>query len=192
MDIGSCGRQLESKAPVKKGLALMRVMAQMAYVDPAHAAEYQAFVERNLNPDQAPPLEGNRYFWGSDYLIHRRAGFFAALKMSSNRVIGAETCNSENLSGYHLGDGMLLIQRSGDEYHDIQPVWNWRRLPGTTCLQTPGPLPPPYSSRVPTDFTGGLSDGVNGYAAMDYKRPGISARKSWFFMGQQEIGRAHV
>ena len=185
MDLGACGRQLDAKAPVKKGLALMRVMAQMALVDPAHAAEYQAFIARNLNPDQAPALDGNRFFWRSDYLIHRHAGFFAALKMSTNRVIGAETCNRENLSGYHLGDGMLLVQCSGDEYRDIQPVWNWRRLPGTTCLQTPGPLPPPNNSRVPTDFVGGISDGVNGCAALDYRRPGIAAKKSWFFMDRQ-------
>ena len=185
MDIGACGRQLESEAPAKKGLALMRVMAQMAYVDPAHAGEYQAFIERNLNPELTPPLDGNRFFWRSDYLIHRRAGFFAALKMSSNRVIGAETCNNENLSGYHLGDGMLLVQRSGDAYRDIQPVWNWRRLPGTTCLQTPGPLPPPKKSRVKSDFVGGLSDGSNGCAALDYRRPGIAAKKSWFFVNRQ-------
>ena len=34
--------------------------------------------------------------------------------------------------------------------------------------------------RIPSDFVGGVSDGENGIAVLDYNRLGLSAKKSWF------------
>jgi len=184
MDISSCGRQLMPHSPVSKASTLRRVMTQALVFDPSQAAAYQAFIDRNA--EGAPnDLVGTRYFWRSDYLVHRRPGFMASLKMSSNRVIGAELVNSENLSGYHLADGALYLYRTGEEYADIFPVWDWSRLPGVTCLQAP--VPPYKTSQVLREFVGGLSDGQGAVAALDYERDGVSARKAWFFAGDSVL-----
>jgi chondroitin AC lyase len=178
MDISACGRQLMPGSPSAKTKVIAQVMALAEIFDPEFAREYRAFIQRN-QPGAANNLIGTHYFWRSDYLIHRRSDFSATLKLSSDRVTGAESTNSENLSGFHLGDGCLYLYRTGDEYADIFPVWDWKKLPGVTCVQDA--LPEFQSSAVPRDFVGGISHENTGLAALDYAREGVAAKKSWFF-----------
>lgn len=178
MDISACGRQLMPGSPVKKAATIALVMGEAARFDPAHAGAYRAFVARN-RPGAPNDLVGDRYFWRSDYLVHRRPEFCFTLKMSSNRVIGAETTNGENKAGYHTADGALLAYRAGDEYSEIFPVWDWRKLPGVTAPQEK--LPAFGTTSVRRDFVGAVSDGVHGVAALDYAKDGVTARKAWFF-----------
>ncbi|HSY54655.1 MAG TPA: polysaccharide lyase family 8 super-sandwich domain-containing protein [Opitutaceae bacterium] len=178
MDISSCGRQLTPHSPLEKTASIARVMQEAAVFDPGSAPTYRAFVARN-HPGAANDLAGNKYFWRSDYMVQRTGEFAATLKMSSNRVVGTELVNRENLSGYHLADGALYLYQRGDEYADIFPAWDWRKIPGTTCAQTD---PPELkNSSVKTDFVGGVSDGTHGCAALDYTRDGVVAKKAWFF-----------
>src|SRR6185503_21048143 len=153
-------------------------MSRFARFDTAHAADYLAYVARN-RPGATNDLVGDNYFYRSDALFHRLPDLFLSLKMSSTRVVGTEIVNGENKLGYHAGDGMLLAQRTGDEYHDIFPLWDWKKLPGVTDAQTP--LPKFNHTFVPVDFVGAASDGVHGVAAMNYERDGVTARKAWFF-----------
>ena len=184
MDISACGRQFMPGSPRAKTATIARVMRQGVLFDAPSAAEYQAFVSRNV-PDAPNDLTGLRHFWRSDYLVQRRPEFMASLKLSSNRVIGAELVNLENLSGFHLGDGGLYFYRRGDEYEEIFPLWNWSRLPGVTGAQMP---PPDYRySQVPRDFVGALSDGTDGVAALDFARDEVTAKKAWFFTGDTVV-----
>jgi chondroitin AC lyase len=192
MDISSCGRQLMPQIPSKKSNDEAHVMKEAAVFDPGAAAAYEAFIARN-QPGAANDLVGNKYFWCSDYMVHRTGQFAATLKMSSKRVIGEELVNTENLSGYYLADGALYLYQSGDEYTNIFPVWDWRKIPGVTCAQTDLPefkttsFQPDVptlkfkTSSVESDFVGGVSDGTHGCAALDYVRDGVVAKKAWFF-----------
>ena len=128
MDISSCGRQLFPDSQVKKAAAIRGVMKSMASIDTSNANEYLAFAARN-SAQGTNDLVGTRMFWRSDYLIARHSNWAVTLKMSSNRVIGGETVNSENLSGIHLADGATFTYRTGREYENIFPVWNWRLIP---------------------------------------------------------------
>ena len=180
MDISACGRQLMPGSPRNKTRVITGVMHQAMLFDPAYVADYADFVTRNEG-DGANALTGFRYFWRSDYAVFRRPEFMATLKLSSKRVVGTEKENLENLSGYHLGDGTLYLYRTGNEYEDVFPLWDWNRLPGVTCAQMP--QPEFVQTSVPADFVGGLSDGVAGLAAIDYRRNGVTAKKAWFFGG---------
>ncbi len=198
LDISACGRQLSVNSPAAKATTLSRVLAVMARVDPEQAAAYTAAVARNA-PGAANDLVGNRVFWRSDYLIHRRPAFCVTVKLSSARVIGVESLNSENLSGYYLADGACYLYRSGEEYAEIFPVWNWRQLPGVTCPQGAGPLPAFSRNNLPTAWVGGVSDGRNGGMAAEYTRllgtpPAgqaedrrLAAKKAWFCFDDQVV-----
>ncbi|MHB9106957.1 MAG: polysaccharide lyase family 8 super-sandwich domain-containing protein [Armatimonadota bacterium] len=191
MDISACGRQLWINAPVSKGSAIVRVLKAMPRVDPDNAGDYAAGVRRNT-ATAANDLVGNRFFWRSDYLIHRRPEFCFTLKLSSKRVTGVESLNNENLSGFYLADGATFLYRSGQEYTDIFPVWNWRQLPGVTCAQEAGPMPSFSTNRLWIDWVGGVSDGRHGGMAVDYVRdlPGakrITAKKAWFCFDDQVV-----
>ena len=128
-------------------------------------------------------LNGNNHFWKSDMTVHRRNNFYASVKMSSNRVGGAESCNEENIQGYHLGDGATYFYQSNNEYADIFPFWDWKMIPGTTAFHDAAPLPvlPCSGYNIASDFVGGVSDGQNGIATLSYNRDSLYAQKAWFF-----------
>ncbi|PQV49461.1 chondroitin AC lyase [Jejuia pallidilutea] len=134
------------------------------------------------NPIKAPL--GYVHFRNSDYSLYRTNTFFSSVRMSSKRVIGAEAGNGENQMGYHLGDGTNLIYRRGDEYHEIYPVWNWRKLPGTTTVQdSTMSLTLTWDGyRNNSHFTGGLRNNNVGITAFKYRRDSLQANKSYFFV----------
>jgi chondroitin AC lyase len=180
MDISACGRQLFPNAQTGKAGSIADVYAKMPFIDPASGALYNTALNS---------FNGNKHFWRSDMTVHRRKNFYASVKMSSSRVAGAESCNEENISGYHLGDGATYYYQSNQEYTDIFPFWDWKMLPGTTAFHDNLPLPVLSCNgyRIPSDFVGGLSDGNNGIATLAYRRDSLSAQKSWFFFNDAII-----
>ena len=182
MDISGCGRQIFRDCQASKGRSVLRHLELMAEIDPARANLYRDAIACN-QPGQANTFVGYKHYWRSDIAVQRRPNWYASVKMCSTRVIGAETCNNENMLGLHLGDGVTYFQRTGQEYEDLFPVWDWRRLPGTTCRQDQGTLVPSSARcRGRSDFVGGVSGSRCGLAAMEYLRDGLSARKAWFFL----------
>ncbi len=188
MDLSSCGRQLDHpNAPASKAADVARSCARLAALDPARAAALNSFIDRatGRQPDTAAGAPtGNRCFWRSDFMVHRPGTWYASIKTYSSRILRTETSvNSENYKGYHLCDGMMLVMVSGGEYDEIQPVWDWRKLPGITWHETTAPLP--YGKNAgfqhnPRDFVGGASDGEVGVAALDLAKEDVTAKKAWF------------
>lgn len=174
MDISACGRQLFPAAQVDKAKSIAQIMKKMPLVDAAYKDQYATTLK---------DFEGDNHFWKSDMTVHRRNNFYASVKMSSKRVGGAESCNEENIQGYHLGDGATYFYQSNEEYTDIFPFWDWKMIPGVTAFHDDIPLPvlPCSGYNIPTDFTGGVSDGANGIAAINYQRDSLYAHKAWFF-----------
>lgn len=180
MDISACGRQLFPNAQAGKGNNIERIFNKMPLVDLGFKEQYL----KGMNN-----FSGNKHFWRSDMTVHRRTNFYTSVKMSSNRVAGAESCNDENIQGYHLGDGAIYFYQSGEEYTDIFPFWDWKMIPGTTTFHDADPLPvlPCSGYRIASDFVGGVSDGINGIATLEYNRDSLYAQKSWFFFGDAVI-----
>ena len=187
-DFSVTGRGISRDVP--RGDLLSTVCARMAAADPGRALEYSAFADTldGVSPPGAA-VTGNRHFWRSDHMVHRRAGWYASARMCSTRVQGSEAGNGEGLKDYHLGDGTLYLMRDGGEYDAIQPVWDWRRLPGITAPQNPGALPVLSWSGYTNGsaFVGGVSDGRRGLAAMDFKRNTLALRKAWFFFDDEIV-----
>jgi rhamnogalacturonyl hydrolase YesR len=173
-------------------------------------AELKELINRSRG--KSPAREGNRMFPVSDFMSHSRKEFYASVKMSSQRTINTETCNGQNRLGQHLGEGTMYIIRNGNEYLNIFPLWDWRKIPGTTVnlasmddsLIDENPDSGWFPSTNPeeegfgrarlrvsrlgrTSFVGGVSDGINGIAAMDLKVLSLQAHKSWFFLGNQIV-----
>lgn len=174
MDISACGRQLFPDAQTEKAAAIKRIVEKMPLVDPSVQKQYATALD---------DFDGDIHFWKSDMTVHRRKDFYASVKMSSRRVGGAESCNDENIQGYHLGDGATYFYQSNREYTNIFPFWDWKMIPGTTTFHDAKPLPvlPCSGYNLPTDFAGGVTDGMNGIATLAYSRDSLVAQKSWFF-----------
>ncbi|MCC5928211.1 MAG: hypothetical protein JJU28_03100 [Cyclobacteriaceae bacterium] len=126
-------------------------------------------------------VQGNRVFWRSDFLVHRRENYYAALKFISSRTNSAGAIDGMGLKNYYLYDGSLLVMKYGNEYEGLYPVWNWRKIPGVTCEISNSDPPLSEPKRTLLEFSGAVSDGQYGLAAMSYHRDSVFANKSWFF-----------
>ncbi|OAA69683.1 polysaccharide lyase family 8 protein [Cordyceps fumosorosea ARSEF 2679] len=142
---------------------------------------------RRLLSNGTDPLIGNKAFWTSDYMVHRRPSFTIGNKMLSSRSANSELVNGANPLGYHLGQGTLFTYVDGAEYRDVWASWDWDLIPGTTVvLGRPALAATAVKHRGKRDFVGVVSDGRVGAAVEDYLDPydgHIAYRKAWFYLG---------
>lgn len=131
-------------------------------------------------------LTGNKAFYASDYMVHRRDAFVLGNKMLSSRGHNTEYTNSANPLGYFMGQGTLFTYVTGNEYRDIQAEWDWNLIPGTTVLLDHPKLNSSIVNFVGLhNYVGVVSDGKFGVSAMEYTDPydkSLSFRKAWFYL----------
>ncbi|MCC6123871.1 MAG: polysaccharide lyase 8 family protein [Pirellulales bacterium] len=184
MDYSVHGRGISRADLTSNGM--VACCEEMAKRDTPDRAKFLAFL-RTLTGEDPPgaALVGNKHFWRSDLMVHRRPAYNASVRMPSARLKRTEVVNRENLKGDHLSDGLTYTYLRGDEYTNIFPLWDWRKLPGTTCLQGDRPFAP--GGRGVRTFVGGVSDGSYGCAACNFENDGLTARKAWFFFDREYV-----
>ena len=184
MDISALGRQFFREGQTHKGLVTAFAATELGGgTSKACNETAYALCRENFQPDVKNGLTGHKHFFCSNYTVHRRPTWMASVKMASRRVIGAETMNGDNMKGFYSADGATYIYQDGNEYLDIFPLWDWRKLPGVTAFDTDAPMPIVKGNRPRnnSDFVGGLSDGRQGMSVMDLDRAGLRACKAWIF-----------
>ncbi len=141
--------------------------------------------------EKEPNLKWNRFFWHSEYLTHQRRDYFTSVRMHSSRGSNMEQPhNEEGLLNHHFADGSNFITRSGKEYFDIFPVWDWQKIPGTTIIQKPAlPHWREIAKKGRSEFVGSVTDGEYGAAAFDFTsvHDSLRAHKSWFFFDSEYV-----
>lgn len=165
--------------PLKSYVDVARFLAEAV---PARGDELRAFADA-LARDAAPgPLEGNRLFFRSDFMVQQSAAAAISVRMHSARTLRAECCNSEGKRSHRVADGLTALMKTGAEYRNIFPVWDWQRLPGTTCAQLTGiESPDTVKAAGRNDSAGGVSDGRFGACTQLLENEHLAARQSWFF-----------
>jgi chondroitin AC lyase len=185
IDYGTIGRQIAR--PGQDGRLIVECARSMAQLPLARREELAAFAARA--DGAASPLVGNRHFWKSDFMAQHRVGYYTSVRMVSARTFNTDAfITGEARHSRHLADGVTYIFRTGEEYRDIFPVWDWRRVPGVTCEQRGEPLDLSGLHMLgPTSFVGGVSDGLYGLAAMDMRQELLTAKKAWFYFDEQFV-----
>lgn len=118
-----------------------------------------------IHPDET------KYFPEAAFLSHRFHGIYVGAKFMNDRLLGTETCDGEGILSYNLSYGThTCIMRTGAEYYNIDPVWDFARIPGTTArAETDLQLLMKenwLSRRLPNSHSGG---GQNGRRAIVYE-----------------------
>ena len=128
-------------------------------------------------------------FWKGDYTLHVRPKYSFNVRAVSTRTKRTETGNKENLLGKFLADGSTNIQRSGEEYYDIMPIWEWDKIPGVTSrnFKEDQPMDVQWGESGSTNFTGGVGDGVYGCSVYNMDYNGVVAKKSYFFFDNEVV-----
>lgn len=186
MDVNALDRQLFHNAPIHKALSIGNAAGSLKKGSTAaDAAKLQTFLDDNFPPKQSggTAFAGQKHFWDSDQTVHRAPEWMASVKMASERVIGTELVNEDNLKGFYMADGATYIYGRGDEYLNVFPFWDWRKIPGITSYEDEAPVPSLRNygdhTRNESPFVGGVTDGRTGMTAMVLNRDGLHARKSW-------------
>jgi chondroitin AC lyase len=180
MDMVAIGRQLKINSAVRRGEILYHNFSLIKSLNIGKAKNY------NLDgfSIKSPKLELNKSFWRSAYMVQTDGGkSMISVKMQGRFVRPIESINFENLQGSLLNDGVTLIQRTGREYRNIEPLWKWTMLPGITTDTTINPAAETsFKAKNMVQLIGQVSNGNIGIASMDYRRLGIEANKSYFFV----------
>ena len=132
-----------------------------------------------------------KFFWQTEHFVLQRPDFYTSVRMYSVRNSNMESpYNGEGLTNHYRGDGANYLSLTGYEYDKLPPVYDWRKIPGTTVLQKTG-MPPADEIKKwgTTEFVGGVTDGRYGAAAFDFAsvHDPLRARKSWFFFDEEYV-----
>ncbi|WP_443938914.1 polysaccharide lyase family 8 super-sandwich domain-containing protein [Pedobacter sp. MW01-1-1] len=129
------------------------------------------------------------FFYKADYTLHNRAAYSFNVRTVSKRTIRTESGNSENLLAKFLPDGATNIQRSGAEYFNIMPIWEWDKIPGVTSrdykLNKRNTID--WGERGLGSFIGGTSDGMYGTTVYQLNYDEVTAKKAWFFFDTEVV-----
>lgn len=200
---------IRTKKGYSANLKLIKASQFMAMVDPSQKILFTDFaLSLKGDTNKGATFTGNKMFWDSAMMVHRRKGFYISVKMLAHDMFTADRTNFESNKAHHLSDGAMCIMRSGKEYRNIFPLWKWRFIPGTTVeAGTPKLIWNTIRTLGAKHFVGGVTNTKNGVATMNFARGtqdgdktgwhgqrrinknkiSISAKKSWFFFDDEII-----
>jgi chondroitin AC lyase len=185
-DFGACGRGIV-RDNLLRGSNLSELQPMAEFPDPLQSELQSAVVRLKALDDKSAPI-GNRQYWLSDYMAHRRANYFASARMYSSRTLNTDgLTNGENKKSHHIADGATCFMVNGDEYFNIFPVWDWMRIPGTTVEQNVPMEPKEVSHKGKSEFVGEVSNGTYGCSVMELINHDVQAQKAWFCFDDEMV-----
>lgn len=176
---------ISTKAGIHSLLALAKA------VNPDNALVLDE-ADQRIRQIQAPSFgikASHTHFYKADYTLHNRPAYSFNVRTVSKRTIRTEFGNQENLMGKFLPDGSTNIQRSGTEYFNIMPVWEWDKIPGVTGrdYKLDQRTTIEWGERGLGTFIGGTSDGLYGTTVYQLNYDEVTAKKAWFFFDDEVV-----
>ena len=198
-DLSTLGRDWSRPDQTNLASPLLGTVQRLIALDPSYRDPELVTLENRLSDanttgaaESSNTAVGNRQFWESDYMVQQTASYMISVKTLSTRTDEPESINEENLKGVLGYSGANFIYQTGNEYNNIEPVWDWYRIPGTTTERSSTGVGGSYSlatngSRGLTNFAGGASNGTLGATGFQYNQLNVSANKSWFLFSKEEV-----
>ncbi len=191
MHWNAIGRQLTRPDFLRYPERRIPIIEKMIEVDAQYAPIYNQIRNRLLgisSPD-ANLTPCHIHFFRGDYTVHVEKNYTFSMRMASTRTTRQERANGENVLGHYLSDGATAITRTGKEYLDLMPFWDWNKIPGTTAPK--GYTPITYQGYGTSIFAGGVSDKRYGCSTYkyydDFKGINTGASKGYFFFENEIV-----
>ncbi|KQM69428.1 hypothetical protein ASE74_05375 [Pedobacter sp. Leaf216] len=190
-DFNVRGRGISRKDSLSSGMGGM--VGKIKLFDPENADYWDA---AQLRTSGKKPVDygitaSHSQYWKSGYTLHLRKAYTFSVQTASSRTLRTERGNNENILGKFLPDGATNIQRSGSEYANLMPVWEWDKIPGTTSRDyaddSGATVLKEWGIPGSTKFVGGVSDGFYGVSCYDLNYDSVQAKKAWFFFDQEVV-----
>lgn len=189
------GRTVARKDYLSYG-SLIRSLSRMNDIDEESDLhpEYDWMIARlkGLQTASYKVKSSHTHYYKGDYTVHTRPLYNFSIRMTSTRTRRNETMSEENIRGYYISDGSTDIRCTGDEYLNIFPIWDWKRVPGVTIPQKER-LTRTFGSVIngTSKFAGGVSDSIYGVTAYKYydtyQDTNTGASKGYFFFDDEVV-----
>jgi chondroitin AC lyase len=187
-DISVKNRSISKKASFKPGgiIEIERLLLSTDY----RRDELEEII-RLRKGEASPSLSFAKFFWQTEHFVIQRPNYYTTVRMFSSRNKNMEEpYNGPGKLTHHRADGTNYLMLTGDEYHNIWPVYDWQQISGTTIMQKPKLHSPSEIRKMGlTDFVGAVTDGLYGAVAFDFKSPHdmLTAKKAWFFFDEEYV-----
>lgn len=186
-DYNGVGREFTRRRAVHSRIIHFGVELLCRIEDIARRDELLAFRDENAR-GVAVTDEGNsatRHYPKVSYLAHNKNGTHIGIKCHAPGQYDMEVCNAEGHLCYNMSYGTrTCFMRRGDEYLDVNPIFDFAHMPGTTArLETDDQLKVRmdwWCLPLPNDHTGGRTVGDRGIIFERPEHDGIRATVSFF------------
>ena len=132
LDWSCVGRELTRPDALDVGLIKTALEILLCTEELPGKPELREFLE-SVQGGAQPTL--TKYFDKAFMLCHHFNGIYVGARFLNDKLFGAEICNREGELCYNMSYGtQTCIMKNGDEYFNINPVWDYSRIPGTTSL----------------------------------------------------------
>lgn len=185
VDYQTIGREIArphavSAAPLADALRVLRETRECSRFDELEAYDHALSTGNDT-------FKGTKYFPFSYFISHNTPDFRISVKGYHTNYKGTEWGLRENRLGYNLNyGGVMTMMAEGDEYNDINPVFDYSAVPGTTApnwdeakLRDKSVADWKSETGVNNDCSG-FTDGQRGVMYMRLEHDGISGFKSFF------------
>lgn len=187
-DLGANNRDMSRRGAI--GVAGTEIPENILKSSSYRKSELEQIIRVRKN-EEKPNFTWDRYYWHSHYLSHQCPDWHSSVRMHSSRASNMEQPhNEEGIQMHHFGDGSNFIQRTGKEYYDIFPVWDWQKIPGTTILQKPQMHHfRDVAKKGKSEFVGAASDGKYSVLGFDFTsvHDSLKAKKAWFYFDNEYV-----
>lgn len=165
---------------------------RMARTDALYARDYRELAANIRGVTAGDGQVGDKYFWRSEFLSHKRDDYAIFTALNSSRTVGSEYRSTlrKDVGNEIVWSkaGVTAIQVTNTEYTALGPAFDWYHYPGSTV---------PYVKETTLgsagrsgnggSFTGGVSDGQYGAAVHSLDRADTQAQKSYFFFDDEMV-----
>lgn len=183
-DPGVVNRDIARRRATGNGVIDVGIPMQLMQLSDYRKDELQQVVDaRNGKLDGTPSYA--KFFWQTEHFAIQRPTWYTSVRMFSTRNRNMEEpYNGEGLLNHYRADGTNYLSKTGEEYDQTAPVYDYRKIPGTTIVQGKD-MPGENDIQKPgtMDFVGAVTDGLYGAVAFDFNSPHdkLQAKKGWFF-----------
>lgn len=187
-DYAGVGREISRRGTLNRVEMIYGIRMLAAIEDLPRRDELLAFVhdiDCGAVEDKTDPYPATVWFPRISFLSQRKNGSYFGIKCHANDQYDAEICNSEGELCYNMSYGThYCLMRRGNEYYDLNPIYDWAHVPGTTArIETDAELLAHrnwWCLPLPNDHVGALTAGDRGIVFEKPEHDGISLYTAFF------------
>lgn len=133
-DYGSVGREFTRKGACTASM-LKDALKMLSCCENIPRRDELLALYDELN-GKAKAVSSTYYYYKINVLNQKTDDYYMSVRGTGPRLAGAEHCNGEGVLCYNMSYGTnTCFMKSGKEYFEIAPVWDYSKIPGTTARE---------------------------------------------------------